>query len=310
MKRINLTLDEVQAFVAVAHAGSFKGAADALFLSQPALSRRVDKLEQALDVRLLERTTRRVALTPEGREFLGHAERGLEALRSGVDEVEREVARRAASLTVACIPTVASALLPRAFARLAADHPEIRLRMLDEGAAEVLRAVQSGEAELGLSFTGASHPEIDFQPLLTEDYMLALRADHPLARRASLSWRDLLAEPMVAVAGDSGNRVLIDQALSRLKQRPQVQFEANHVAGALGLVEAGLGVAVVPRLALSMGAGAALVGVPLKQPRIERTLGLITRQGRRLGGPAQALVQALRSELAAWPSGVSPSSVD
>ena len=301
MKRINLTLDEVQAFVAVAHAGSFKGAADALFLSQPALSRRVDKLEQALEVRLLERTTRRVALTPEGREFLEHAERGLAALRMEVDEVEREVARRAASLTVACIPTVASALLPRAFARLDAEYPDLRMRMLDEGAGEVLRAVQSGEAELGLSFTGASHPEIDFQPLWVEDYVLALRADHPLARRSALNWRDLLAERMVAVAGDSGNRVLIDQALSRLKQRPAVQFEANHVAGALGLVEAGLGVAVVPRLALSMGAGAALVGVALRQPRIERTLGLITRQSRRLGGPAQALVQALSSELASTP---------
>lgn len=302
MKRINLTLDEVQAFVAVAHAGSFKGAADALFLSQPALSRRVDKLEQALEVRLLERTTRRVALTPEGREFLEHAERGLAALRMGVDEVEREVARRAASLTVACIPTVASSLLPRAFARLSAEYPDLRLRMLDEGAGEVLRAVQSGEAELGLSFTGASHPEIDFEPLWVEDYVLALRADHPLARRSALNWRDLLAERMVAVAGDSGNRVLIDQALSRLKQRPGVQFEANHVAGALGLVEAGLGVAVVPRLALSMGAGAALVGVALRQPRIERTLGLITRQGRRLGGPALALVQALRTELASKPA--------
>lgn len=110
---------------------------------------------------------------------------------------------------------------------------------------------------------------------------------------------------MVAVAGDSGNRVLIDQALSRLKQRPVVRFEANHVAGALGLVEAGLGVAVVPRLALSMRPGAALAGVPLKQPRIERTLGLITRQGRRLGGPAQALVKALRSELAMRPSAAS-----
>lgn len=299
MKRINLTLDEVQAFVAVAHAGSFKGAADTLYLSQPALSRRIDKLEQALEVRLLERTTRRVALTPEGREFLAHAERGLSALRAGVDEVEREVARRAAHLTVACIPTIASSLVPRAFARLAVDHPDLRLRMLDEGAPEVLRAVQSGEAELGLSFTGASHPEIDFQPLLTEDYVLALRADHPLARRAVLSWRDLLPEPMVAVAGDSGNRVLIDQALSRLAQRPVVQFEANHVAGALGLVEAGLGVAVLPRLALSTRPGGALVAVSLRQPRIERTLGLITRQGRRLGGPALALVQALQQELAA-----------
>jgi DNA-binding transcriptional LysR family regulator len=297
----SMIADEMAVFARVVEANGFTAAARKLQVPKVRVSRAVAALERALGARLLERTTRRVALTSEGREFLAHAERGLAALRMGVDEVEREVARRAAILTVACIPTVASALLPRAFGRLAADHPELRLRMLDEGAPEVLRAVQSGEAELGLSFTGASHPEIDFQPLLTEDYVLALRTDHPLAGRPVLSWRDLLAEPMVAVAGDSGNRVLIDQALSRLKQRPVVQFEANHIAGALGLVEAGLGVAVVPRLALSMGAGAALVGVSLKQPRIERTLGLITRQGRRLGGPAQALVQALQSELATQP---------
>ena len=297
MKRINMTLDEVHAFVAVASTGSFKSAAESLYLSQPALSRRIDNLEQALQARLLERTTRRVSLTPQGHDFLGHAMAGLDALQAGVSEVARESARRATHVTVACIPTVATHVLPRVFAAFSARHPEVRLRMLDEGSREVLRAVHGGEADFGLSLLGALSPDVDFQPILTEEYVLAMHRDHALAGRDSVSWRDLLQERMVSVAGDSGNRSLIDHALSRLKRRPTVHFEANHVSGALGLVAAGLGVAIVPRLALSLSAGPSLVGRPLRHPKIERTLGLILRKGRRLSPVCTELVDALRQEL-------------
>lgn len=300
MKRINMTLDEVQAFVAVAQAASFKTAAELLHLSQPALSRRVDNLEQAMQVRLFERTTRRVSLTPAGHDFLVHAQAGLDALQTGAHQVVAEAARRATQITVACIPTLAIPVLPRVFAAYAAGQPELRLRILDEGSREVLRAVEAGEADFGLGLSGALRPDIDFEPILSEDYVLAMRRDHPLAGRVSISWRELLAEKMVAVAGESGNRSVIDHALSRLKRRPAVHFEANHIAGALGLVAAGLGVAAVPRLALDQQADSPLVGITLRQPRIARTIGLIVRRGRRLSPACQGLIQALRQELAGY----------
>jgi DNA-binding transcriptional LysR family regulator len=299
MKRINVTLDEIQAFVAVARSGSFKSAADSLYISQPALSRRIDNLEQTLQARLLERTTRRVALTPQGHNFLGRAVTGLEALQAGASEVANETARLATRITVACVPTLANHVLPQVMAGFSRSHPQLRLRMLDEGTAEVLQAVQSGEADFGVSFLGTQSPDIEFHALMTEDYVLAVRPDHPLARRASVAWRDLADEKMVSVSGSSGNRILIDHALSRLKQRPTVHFEANHVAGALGLVEAGLGVAVVPRLALSLKPDASVLGLTLHHPKIERTLGLIVRKGRRLRPVCTELVNALKQELKA-----------
>ena len=159
----------------------------------------------------------------------------------------------------------------------------------------VLDAVMRGEADFGINFIGTQEPDIEFQPLLRERFVAACRKDHPLAGKRRVSWAELCQYDYVGVSKSSGNRLLIDQALAEVPVRPICLFEVRHVAGLLGLVEAGLGIAAVPQLAMPPGKDAMLVGRPLVDPVVTRTIGLIRRRGRALAPAAQAFYAMLAS---------------
>lgn len=296
MARMNFDLAELQAFVAVADQQSFRAAADALHLSQPALSRRIDKLEAALGTPLLARTTRRVALTATGRDFLTPARAALGGLQDAVLRLAGSTALRHGRVGVASVPSVATQLLPAVLRGFAARFPGVRVHLIDASASAVLAAVAGGQADFGIAFVGAQEPEVRFEPLGREPYVLVMPRTHPWARRRRVAWHELAGERMVAVSRRSGNRVLIDQALSQLPARPLAFHEAEHVAGALALVEAGLGVAALPRLALAPRHDS-LVAVRLIEPVIERVLGLIVPVARPLPPAAAALHDMVRAAL-------------
>lgn len=289
---INLDVGEMEAFVVLAEKLNFKAAAEVLFISQPALSRRIEKLESRLQTRLLERTTRRVSLTETGQHFLQHARIVLEELELAVAGMTERTLRRREVVTVACVPSVAHHLLPILLARFADKFPTARVRVIDESAKDVLEAVVKGEADFGVNFIGTQEADIEFRPIRKEGYALVVRHDHRLAKRQSVTWADIASESLVSVSRASGNRILIDNALGKVADRPSIRYEANHVAGALAMVTAGLGAGILPELALKL-AHPALVSIPLLEPTITRTLGLITRKGSRLTPPAQTLFDLL-----------------
>lgn len=294
MRRITFDLAEIQAFVAVAEKLNFRAAAESLFISQPALSRRIDKLEQSVGARLIERTTRRVSLTEAGMHLREHARAAIGELELGMRGISECANRRGGLVTMACVPSLVTHTLPRILKSFAERNPLVRLRIIDEAPQAVLASVVSGEAEFGVNFIGNQEPDIEFQAIYTEAYVLALRSDHALARRKSVDWEELVDEKFVAVSAGSASRILIDHALAKLPRRPRVSYEANHVNGALGMVEAGLGIAAIPGLALSKNAHPSVVGVPLTKPAISREVGLITRKGMQLAPPAMALYELLK----------------
>jgi DNA-binding transcriptional LysR family regulator len=285
-------LADLQAFRAVAELSSFRAAAQSLHLSQPALSRRVDKLEAALGVKLLERTTRSVRLSNVGREFARKAQVLLDELDAtllGIDEV---AVQRSGVVTIACVPSATRYFLPRVLQGFHAQFPRIRVRIHDAHANEVLAAVAQGEADFGVNFLGQQEAGMLFRPLLQERFVLACPANHPLALKRSVKWADLVPYPYLSVGTSSGNRLLIERALAQSAVRPQAIFEARHVQTLLGLVEAGLGVAAVPQLAMPSN-NALLRSVPLSAPIIKRELGLITQRGRNLSPAAAELYQVI-----------------
>ncbi len=288
MAQINFGLEDLQAFVAVADKSSFRAAAEVLCISQPALSRRIDKLESALGARLFDRTTRQVSLTNVGRPFLEQARSTLDGLENAVLRLSDNAQQRRGLITVACVPSVAHHWLPDVLQRFATQYPSVRLRVIDESANTALASVLSGEADFGLNFVGAQEPDIHFEAVAPETYVLVLPRTHRWAKRRSVRWAELADEKMVAVSRQSGNRLLLDNALAHLAQRPVAFYEANHVTGAIGLVEAGLGVAALPSLALS-SSHPTLKGVALVEPEVQRMLGLIKRKDR----PLQPLAAAL-----------------
>lgn len=290
---MNLDLSDLRAFVSVADLGSFRAAAEALHLSQPALSRRVDKLEQALGFRLFERSTRKVELNAMGRAFLPRARHVLAELESALLGMTDLAERIHGLVTIACIPSAVDNFVAGAARDFHQRFPRIRLRVLDQSAPEILMSVARAEADFGISYLGTQEPDLDFEPLVDEPFVLACRRDHPLAARPQVTWAELAEHACVALAPGSGNRLLIEQGLAGSGARPRWSCEAQHVPAVLSLIEAGVGVGAVPRLALTGGAGAALVAVPLVQPLIARSVGVVRRRGRPLQPAAQAFHDAV-----------------
>jgi len=286
---INFDLNDLQAFRAVVDHGSFRKAAEAVLISQPALSRRIEKLEAALGVRLFERTTRKVSLTQVGRAFAPKAERLLDDLDDALLGIADVASTRSGQVTVACVPSTAYFFMPQVVKRYHQLYPRIRMRIIDCSAHDVHNAVVSGEADIGLTFTGNLDREVEFEPLVQEHYVVACRRDHPLAGRPHVSWEEFWSHEYISVDRTSGNRLLLDKALAQLTPtRPSI-CETRHVVTMVGLVEAGLGIAAVPAMALPVGEHAVLTQVPLIEPQVQRSVGLIKRQGRALSPAALEL---------------------
>jgi DNA-binding transcriptional LysR family regulator len=286
---INFDLNDLLAFRAVAELGNFRRAAESVHLSQPAFSRRIDKLEQALGVRLLERTTRRVALTTVGRDFERKVRELLDDLDSTLLGIRGVAATRMGVVTVACVPSTVYYYLSRVIREYHEKSPRVRVRVLDSGANDVLAAVSRGEADFGINFIGAQEGDLEFKPLVEERFVAACRRDHPIARMRRVSWAQLATHDVISVSQASGNRLLLDQALAGVPGRPQSIYETQHITTTLGLVEAGLGVAAVPSMAMPGPDHPLLVSIPLVDPVVTRKVGLIRRRGRNLSPAAQQL---------------------
>lgn len=290
---MNFDLPDLRAFVAVAKLGSFRAAAVELHLSQPALSRRIEKLELALGVRLFHRTTRKVDMTTVGREFSHRASDLLNSLEQSLMGIRDVAAHVSGEVTIACIPSAVRYFLPGILQAYHKRYPRILLRIIDQGANEVLTTLLRNEADFGLNYIGTQEPELEFEPFLKEPFVVACRTEHPLARKRKVTWSDLTAYEYMSVTKDSGNRFLLDMALTDNPKRPRWYCEAQHVSTLVSLVEAGMGVAAVPRLAMPPDGHPTLISVPLVEPVITRTVGLIRRRGRSLSPAAQELYDQL-----------------
>jgi DNA-binding transcriptional LysR family regulator len=288
------SIADLRAFVTVGELQSFAAAAKALHLSQPALSRRISHLEDMLGVRLFDRTTRSVALTLLGGRFLGEMRGLVEDLDRSVLSLRDAADLEAGDVTIGCVFSAVHHFLPPVIRAFRAKHPNVLVRIIEEGADEVLASVKHGEADLAVNYIGMQDPEVEFAPLLKEPYVLACPAGHPLARRRSVRWEELAQHPLARVSHASRNRLFIDQALAELPPLPRPTIEVRHVSTLIGLVESGLGLAVVPQLTLPLDR-ATVVGVKLDKPAVHRTLAIVRRRGRSLSPAAAAFARLLTS---------------
>ncbi len=278
MKHINFDLHQLQAFIAVAERSSFRAAAEHIHLSPPALSRRIEKLESILGTRLFNRTTREVELTSLGRIFLERARSAVDDLEAAMLGISDIAATRSGRVTVACVPSAALYFLPQVIRSFSSQYPAIRIRVIDESMSQTLQSVLSGESDFGIGFMSSLMPEIEFEGIHDDPFVVAMRRDHPLASRKSVGWPAIAGERLISVARSSGNRQLLDDVLTKAGIQPHFAFEVSHIGTLLGMVEAGLGLAAVPRMALP-AKHSAVIGLPLKNPTLSRSLGLLTRQG-------------------------------
>jgi LysR family carnitine catabolism transcriptional activator len=289
----SLNLRQLRAFVAIGRLASFTQAAALLHTTQPALSARIRELEAALDVRLFDRSTRSVRLTQVGEDLLPIAEQVLADLGSVVEQARDVAARKTGRVTIAALPSVASGLLPAAIARLRRRHPRITVALRDAVADRVVEAIRSREVDLGVTSIAASDPRFEITPLGTDRIVLVLPRTHPLASRRKLSLAMLVDAPLILMDRDSSVRHMVDAAYAAVGRMAAPAFEVTFMSTAVGLVRAGLGVALLPSSAHEVRPTKDLAVRTIEHPGLDRSIGVMRLRERSLSPAAQALVAAL-----------------
>ncbi|MFI7306776.1 LysR family transcriptional regulator [Micromonospora aurantiaca] len=242
----------LEVFRTVARHGSITTAARALSFTQSAVSRQIAALEADIGARLFDRLPRGVALTEEGRELLPHAEAVLDRLAAARRDLDDLRGLGRGRLRVGAFPTAVAALVPRAMASFRSAHPEISLSLVEGVTPQLLERLLAEEADVAVVSTSPTgeldRERFDLRHLLDERLLVAVARDHRLAHRRSVRLADLAEDAFVVGSATAENSLLRASLPSGFS--PRVDIVAAEWTGKLGCVAAGLGVALVPALAV------------------------------------------------------------
>jgi LysR family carnitine catabolism transcriptional activator len=285
-------LRHIRAFLAIVREGTFTRAAAVLGMSQPTLTVQIRQLEVALGVRLFDRNNRRVTLTSAGRDLVAPLERLIFDVEAIAARTQDLAFHRRGVVTVAALPSLAASLLPRAMAALAEAHSGIVVRVRDMPAAAIIDAVKRGEADIGLGSVLRPDPELDARPLFTDRLCAYVPYGHPLAEQRAVTLKALARWPLILTGRDSSVRQLIDRGVEAERLPIQVTQEVTYMSTAIGMVSAGLGVAILPESAVATEGGAGPRAVAIQAPVLRRTLVVLSLKSRTLSPAATKLIEA------------------
>lgn len=292
---MKIAIRHIEAFLAVASHGNFSTAARHLDIAQPALSQAVKDLEAALGLRLFDRTTRRVELTAAGREFQGSSSKVLEDLQHAVQNARDLAQRRRGRVRIAAPPLLASAILPRAIAKFRGDFPGIVVELTDVGTEKIVQSVVSGAVDCGIGTFAPSEEGIERTLLMRDSLILFCPKQHRAAARPTFRWRDLRDEDVIMLTRTSGIRLLTEVGFEFAGFPVKPAFEVSQISTALALVEAGLGITILPSYALAAARHHAVVGKRLIEPVIARDVVLVHASGRSISPAVASFSKVLGS---------------
>jgi DNA-binding transcriptional LysR family regulator len=240
----------LRVFREVVRRGSLSAAAEALSFTQPAVSRQIAALEREAGAQLLERTPRGIRLTEPGRILLGHAEAILDRMATARAQVESVTTLAGGRLRIGAFPTANATIVPRAIAAFTREHPSVELSLLEAITPEVLAHLRAGEVDVAVVTHGPDleSADVDVVDLVDDELLVALPAAHPLAAKPKLRLRDLRDETWIESV--SAGRTLLTVALAQGFE-PRVRFGAEGWLSKQGLVAAGVGVTLIPGLAIA-----------------------------------------------------------
>ena len=243
-----MELRDLRSFVAVAQQHNFSRAAESLRVSQPALSEQIRKLEDELGAALFERTSRGVILTDAGQAFLPEARAVLAQAEVAAEAVRLVAKGVAGTLTLGFIDSAAIGIVPPMIRRFSAAYPSVKLYLRELGTRMQIDALEAGEIDVGIVRGPVWNPSIAGRRLATEALMVALPAHHRLATATAVQMRDLRDEGFITYPAERG-AALTDETLRLCREAgfdPAIVQEANEIATICALVDAGLGIAIVP----------------------------------------------------------------
>jgi DNA-binding transcriptional LysR family regulator len=245
---------QLRCFVAVAEELHFGRAAVRLNMTQPPLSRQIQVLERIIDAPLLERTSRAVRLTPAGRSFLPEARRILKLAASASSTAKRIAAGKTGGIKIGFTAGAAYSFLPQLVTAMQRRIPELELSLKELVSIDQLEALGSGEIDVGLLRPPVARPELDAIRVVAEPLVAAIPASHPLAKKPSLSLKDIDNQPFVMYAPYESRYFydLLVGEFARANVLPRYVQELSQIHSILSLVRTGLGIAVVPQAAASL----------------------------------------------------------
>ncbi|EPB4363324.1 LysR family transcriptional regulator [Enterobacter hormaechei] len=292
---MNYSLRQLRVFVTVAQARSFSRAGEMIGLSQSAVSHSVKALETQTGVKLLDRTTREVVLTEAGQQLAMRLERLLDELHSTLRDVGRLGQQLSGTVRVAASQTISAHLIPQCIAESNHRYPDIDFVLHDRPQQWVLESIRQGDVDFGIVIDPGAVSDLECEVVLSEPFLLLCRDDDPLASLPQVAWQALQGANLVLQDYASGSRPLIDAALTAQGVKATIVQEIGHPATLFPMVEAGIGISVLPALALPLPQGSRLT-VKRFVPCVERQLMLVRRKNRSLSGAAHACWDVVRMQ--------------
>lgn len=260
--------------------GSLTAAAAVLHVAQPALSRRLARLEREVGAELFVRGPHGMQPTPAGRTLAARAATALAAIERAELDTADVVSGNQGRLRLGTTPTLGADLLPGVLALARAEQPGLQLDLVVDGdSATLVDGVRSGALDLAFAtLAGGDHDGLDIAVAGPQTFVLVIPADHPLASTRVVTHRHLAHEPVVALRGGQGLRTVLDAVFAGIGAEPTVSVETPERELLIPFVTAGLGVTIVPEVFARQRAGPGVVVRPLR-PAVTRAVGAVVRTG-------------------------------
>lgn len=296
---MDFTSRQLRAFLLVAQHRSFSRAAEALFITPSGLSVLVRELEMQLGFRLFDRTTRHVALTHSGNDFLTVAQKSLADLDAASSRIGRSDSQASQSLSVGAPPLVSANIMTQAIKEFRAHKPTLRVQLFDERGPFILQMVQAGKLDLGLGMYGPT-PGIRRTPFLRFPLMVIRPDKGPEFRRASTTWSALNGEKLISLQPHTPIQEVVDKHLALAAAVPCLRVTINLLDTQIAMVEADEGIAVIPSFGLMACRNRKVVMSRLINPVVEVVFHQISNRGKKLPPGADEFTQFLKSYFTRW----------
>ena len=294
----NINLKLLQIFALVGEVGSFREAARRANRSQSAVSAQIRQLEAQLGVELFRRTTRNVRLTREGEQLLAHARRAVQEIDEGLRGLRESVEVRRGRVTLACAPTVAGSRLAGILAVFERDYPGVHIQVLEQSAQAMFDSVRGEQVDFAIGPTTES-TDFDFRHICDDPlYAVTPKQFGQPAAAATISLLAVARMPLLLLDHATGLRALIEDALRTAGLQWECRYQFSQVQTLVEMARAGLGCAILPKIALPDTRGAGLTALRIARPSLTRQLAICTLRGSELS-PAAARLADLAQRMIA-----------
>jgi DNA-binding transcriptional LysR family regulator len=293
-----LTLKQLRAFVAVYRLGKLASAAEELGVTRSAVSVLIRQVEETLNTRLFDRTTRSLAPTRAAEDVFGIADRILRDVATLGSNFRALSEGSRGRVRLAATPGTAMALLPRTARRFSRRYANIELILDDCAPDQFLQLISSERVEFGIGVPPPARSEFETLLLLEDRMQFVCARDHPFVARAMVRWSDLSGLPLIVFRRGYGVRQLIDNTLLKVGLTPSIAHEVGFFSTATWMTASGMGVTILPTALARLYLHGGLVMKPLVEPEVTRAIALVSKKGRSLSPTARLFIEMLVDDLA------------